>query len=39
VELFRAETNFKSILFNDSQIAGVTPWEGHDNHLHVSMKQ
>jgi penicillin-insensitive murein DD-endopeptidase len=39
VELFRAETNLKSILFNDSQIAGVTPWEGHDNHLHVSMKQ
>ena len=39
VELFRAETNFKSILFNDSQIAGVTPFEGHDNHLHVSMKQ
>jgi peptidoglycan hydrolase-like protein with peptidoglycan-binding domain len=39
VELFRSETNFKSILFNDAQIAGVTSWEGHDNHLHVSMKQ
>lgn len=25
----------KSILFNDSGVRGVTPWEGHDNHLHV----
>jgi hypothetical protein len=38
VELLRLETNLKSILFNDAHIAGVTPWEGHDNHLHVSMK-
>lgn len=39
VDLLRAETNLKSILFNDAHIAGVTQWEGHDNHLHVSMKQ
>jgi hypothetical protein len=37
VELLRAETNVRSILFNDAAIAGVTHWEGHDNHLHVSM--
>jgi len=24
-----------SILFNDRQVTGVSPWEGHDNHLHV----
>jgi hypothetical protein len=39
VELFREDANLKSILFNDAHIAGVTHWEGHDNHLHVSMKQ
>jgi penicillin-insensitive murein DD-endopeptidase len=39
VELLRSETNLKSILFNDAHIAGVAHWEGHDNHLHVSMKQ
>lgn len=26
----------KKILFNDPKIEGVTPWEGHDNHLHVA---
>jgi len=39
VEIIRADTNYKSILFNDTAIAGVTHWEGHDNHLHVSMKE
>ena len=39
VETFRAESNLKSILFNDSAISGVTHWEGHDNHLHISMKE
>jgi hypothetical protein len=39
VETLRAHLNLRSILFNDSAIAGVTPWEGHDNHLHVSMKK
>jgi hypothetical protein len=38
VEILRAQANLKSILFNDSAITGVTHWEGHDNHLHVSMK-
>jgi putative peptidoglycan binding protein len=39
VEIIEADINFKSVLFNDSAIAGVTHWEGHDNHLHVSMKE
>jgi penicillin-insensitive murein endopeptidase len=38
VEILRAQLNLKSILFNDAAITGVTHWEGHDNHLHVSMK-
>lgn len=39
VEIIRADINFKSVLFNDSAIVGVTYWDGHDNHLHVSMKE
>lgn len=39
VEILQAESNLKSILFNDTAIPGVTPWAGHDNHLHVSMKE
>jgi peptidoglycan hydrolase-like protein with peptidoglycan-binding domain len=38
VEIIRADANFKSVLFNDVAIIGVTHWAGHDNHLHVSMK-
>jgi murein endopeptidase len=38
VQIIRADSNFHSVLFNDSTIAGVTHWEGHDNHLHVTMK-
>lgn len=26
----------KTILFNDPDVTGVEPWQGHDNHLHVS---
>jgi peptidoglycan hydrolase-like protein with peptidoglycan-binding domain len=26
----------RSILFNDPNVRGVSPWAGHDNHLHVS---
>jgi hypothetical protein len=39
VEIIQADINYKSILFNDSAITGVTHWEGHDNHLHVSMRE
>lgn len=38
VELVSEDTNLKSILFNDSKIAGVKYWKGHDNHLHVRFK-
>jgi peptidoglycan hydrolase-like protein with peptidoglycan-binding domain len=38
VQAFQAHKNVKSILFNDTKSAGVTPWAGHDNHLHVTMK-
>ncbi len=38
VELVSEDTNLKSILFNDSKIAGVKQWAGHDNHLHVRFK-
>jgi hypothetical protein len=26
-------------LFNDTSIAGVRQWAGHDNHLHVHFKR
>jgi hypothetical protein len=35
VELLRGSGKVASILFNDSQIAGVKSFDGHDNHLHV----
>ena len=38
VEALLAHQNVKKILFNDSQISGVTSYPGHDNHLHVSTK-
>ena len=39
VEIIRADSNFHSVLFNDSAIPGVQHWEGHDNHLHITMKR
>jgi hypothetical protein len=39
VEIILADHNCRSILFNDSAIKGVTHWEGHDDHLHVNMKE
>ena len=39
VSILRADTNLKSILFNDVAITGVTYFEGHHNHLHVSMRE
>ncbi len=39
VKSLRAHRNVKSILFNDSQITSVSSWSGHDNHLHVTMKE
>jgi murein endopeptidase len=39
IAMFLANPNVKRILFNDAAIPGVTPFEGHDNHFHVNMKQ
>lgn len=39
VETLRSTGKVRSILFNDKAIAGVTHWQGHDNHLHVVMAE
>jgi len=39
VQSLLAHRNVRSILFNDAQIRGVQSWPGHDNHLHVNMKE
>jgi len=39
VECILADVNVKAILFNDTQIKGVGSWPGHDNHLHITMKE
>ena len=39
VKILRADLNLKSILFNDTAIAGVTHFEGHHNHLHISFRE
>lgn len=39
VECVLADGNVKAILFNDTQIKGVRSWPGHDNHLHITMKE
>lgn len=38
VQALLAHANVQQILFNDNQIAGVTPYAGHDNHLHVKTR-
>jgi hypothetical protein len=40
IELFLSHKNVKSILFNDPVIhamKSVSPWDGHDDHFHVTM--
>jgi hypothetical protein len=39
VNLLRSNPNVETILFNDTSIAGVRQWVGHDNHLHVHFRQ
>lgn len=39
VENLKAHRNVRTILFNDTAIRGVSSYVGHDNHLHVSMKE
>jgi penicillin-insensitive murein DD-endopeptidase len=38
VDTLRATGQVDRILFNDPNIKGVTPYKGHDNHLHVKVK-
>lgn len=41
IELFLANSNVKSILFNDPEIIklkGVQKWDKHDDHFHITMK-
>jgi murein endopeptidase len=42
VELLLSHKNVKSILFNDpvvNALERVGPWDGHDDHLHVTMRE
>jgi murein endopeptidase len=39
VDTFRAHRNCTKIIFNDPGITGVQPLAGHDNHLHIQMKE
>ncbi|MGE0711207.1 MAG: penicillin-insensitive murein endopeptidase [Planctomycetota bacterium] len=38
IELLRAEVATEVVLFNDPWLAGVSPWPGHDNHLHLRIR-
>lgn len=38
VRIARRHSSFKSVLFNDISIPGVTPYSGHNNHLHFTIK-
>lgn len=37
IEIFYGAGAVKTILFNDTRIARVRRWAGHDNHLHISL--
>ncbi|MFO0947894.1 MAG: penicillin-insensitive murein endopeptidase [Planctomycetota bacterium] len=39
VDSLLAHKNVSAILFNDIDIRGVRWWKGHNNHLHVTMKE
>lgn len=39
VDLLWATGEVETILFNDPEIKGVTPWPGHDDHLHVRFRR
>lgn len=38
ISLFFSHPLVKKILFNDTDIPGVRPWEGHDDHFHVEIR-
>lgn len=39
IALFRSHPFVQQILFNDPEIHGVVPWEGHDDHFHVGLRK
>jgi len=38
IALFLSHPSVRQVLFNDPDIHGVTPWEGHDDHFHVDVR-
>nr|WP_314539905.1 penicillin-insensitive murein endopeptidase [uncultured Massilia sp.] len=38
IAIFHSHPLVKTILFNDTDIPHVTPWEGHDDHFHVNIR-
>lgn len=37
IDIMKAETGARSVLFNDSGVSGVSYYSGHDNHFHLSI--
>ncbi|MGE0707077.1 MAG: penicillin-insensitive murein endopeptidase [Planctomycetota bacterium] len=37
IDLMRAETSARSVLFNDTGVRGVSTYPGHHNHFHLSI--
>jgi uncharacterized protein YgiM (DUF1202 family) len=37
IDIMKAETQARSVLFNDSGVSGVSYYSGHDNHFHLSI--
>jgi murein endopeptidase len=38
IAIFFSHPLVRSVLFNDTEIQGVRPWEGHDDHFHVEIR-
>ena len=38
VNMLNSSGQVRNIFFNDPKIAGVSPYKGHDNHLHVNVR-
>ena len=38
IRIFLSHPLVKVVLFNDADIPGVIPWEGHDDHFHVGVR-
>lgn len=38
IGLFYSHPSVRKVLFNDTTIPGVKPWDGHDDHFHVDIR-